>query len=441
MKILFIQPGVGKKKKYIKTWQMEPLMIAQLAALTPPGVQVKFFDDRIEEIDFNEPADLVAVTVETYTAKRAYEISNRFRTRGIHVVLGGYHPTLVPEEAKEHADSIVIGEAEDTWPELISDAESGRLKKVYEMPLTRYPEGLMPDRSIYKTKKYIPIRLIESARGCRFDCRFCSVTQFFNHTYKPRLVEDVIEDIHRGGKKKIFFVDDNIVTDINRTKNLLRALIPLKIQWAGQGIISLADDPELLMLLKRSGCRVLLIGFESLDKETLGKMNKSWNRSPEYYEESIRKIHKAGIGIYATFVFGLGNEDEQTFEETFNFARRNRFLFAGFNHLVPFPGTPVYNELKGSGRLLFEQWWLKDGYNYGEICFKPERLSPENLSRLCVNTRRRFFSLGSILYRALNFRANLQSIPFSVIYFGQNLLQRKEVEMKYGMPLGSGFDK
>ncbi|MCK4666049.1 B12-binding domain-containing radical SAM protein [Candidatus Dependentiae bacterium] len=441
MKICFILPGVGQKKKYIKTWQMEPLMIAQLAALTPKDVEISFYDDRIEDINYQDDADLVAITVETYTAKRAYAIADKFRKRDIPVLMGGYHPTLIPDEVMEFTDSVLIGEAEGVWHEIISDLRSGQLKKRYEKPLTEFPKGIFPDRSIYQSKKYVPVSLVESARGCIFNCGFCSVTKFFNQRYKPRDIADVVEDIKRSGKKKFFIVDDNIIVDINRTKELLKALIPLKIQWLGQGSIQVAKDPELLQLLRRSGCRILLIGFESLNKDALAKMNKSWNLSLGDYTNLVKKIHRAGIGIYATFVFGIGDDTEKTFDETYQFALDNKFFFAAFNHFVPFPGTDIYNQFKEENQLLFEKWWLQKGYQYGAIAFKPSILSPEKLSQLCVQTRRRFFSPGSIFYRALNMRANLQSISFAIMYFSHNFLQRKEVEMKYGIPLGEGLEK
>ena len=443
MKLLLILPGVGKRKNtpYINTWQMEPLMISQIAAITPDDIEIKFYDDRVEEINFEEDADLVAITVETYTAKRAYFISSKFRKRGIPVIMGGFHPTLVPNECAKYADSIVIGEVEGVWNNLINDVKNNNLKPFYQKILTSFPKGIMPKRAIYNDKKYLPVCLIESARGCPYNCEFCSVTNFYNHNYKIRPIDDFIKDMKTSGKKTFFIVDDNIVADIKRTKELLRAMIPLNIIWAGQGSIHVAEDEELLYLLKKSGCKMLLIGFESLNKKALNKMNKKWNLTIGEYDKLIANIYKYDIGIYATFVFGYGDEDEETFKNTYKFALKNKFLFGTFNHLLPFPGTPLYERLKKENKLLYKKWWLKDNYKYGDISFKPDKLSPEELRDLCVKYRRKFFSTSSILKRALNFRGNLKSPSFAMIYFVQNFLQQKEVEMKFGMPIGDGLDE
>jgi radical SAM superfamily enzyme YgiQ (UPF0313 family) len=441
MKIMLIMPGVGRKgnSHYVKTWTMEPLMVAQLASLTPDDVELVFYDDRIEKIPYGEDCDLVALTVETYTAKRAYAVAARFRERGIPVVMGGYHPTLVPQEVSEHADAIVIGEAEGVWKDLIADARLGNLKKQYQKSVPSLA-GFFPDRSIFGCKDYVQLRLIESARGCAFSCEFCAISRFFSHTYKARPVEDFVKEMRDGGGNRFFIIDDNIVTDISRTKALLKAIEPLRIKWVGQASLQVALDPDLLKLMKRCGCVALLIGFESLNSEDLAKMNKSWNRQCGEYGDLVKRIHDNGIGIYATFVVGYEHDTDESLEKTFEFALKSKFLFAAFNHLLPFPGTRVYERLKQEGRLIKEKWWLAPDYRYGDYAFKPYHHEPEELAEICERFRKRFFSASAIFKRATNFRANLQSPAIALVYFMQNFLAEKEVEKKMGIPLGEGLD-
>ena len=266
MKILFITPAIGKKdnEKYIGTWKMEPLTVATLKSLTPKNIETFFFDDRIENINYNIDVDLVSISVETYTAHRAYIIADTFRKSGKKVILGGYHVQAIPDEALEHADSIVIGNAECIWEKVLEDFQNNNFKKIY------YGENkfssMTPDRSIFKGKKYLPLSLIETGRGCPNRCEFCSITTFYNHKYTIRPIEKIIEEIKQLKPKMIFFVDDNICANKEHLKELCRALIPLKISWTSQTALNVAQDDELLDLMAKSGCKNILIGFESMDE-------------------------------------------------------------------------------------------------------------------------------------------------------------------------------
>lgn len=242
MRVTFILPAVGKKKgrPYISSWKMEPLTIAVLAGITPQDIEIKFYDDRLESIPYDEPTDLVALSVETYTAKKAYQIAQRFRRRGVKVVMGGYHPTLVPFEAAEHADSVVIGEAEGLWERLLSDFQNNHLRKFYWQKKRPSLAGIRPRREIYKDKKYLPLTLVETGRGCSMRCNFCCINVFYKYTYNFRPVEDIVEEIVNTGKKNFFFVDDNITHNPARAKKLFLALIPLKIRWISQASLSCA---------------------------------------------------------------------------------------------------------------------------------------------------------------------------------------------------------
>ncbi|CAB1056353.1 BchE/P-methylase family protein [Olavius sp. associated proteobacterium Delta 1] len=439
MKITFIMPSIGKKadvKKYIKTWQMEPLSIAVLAALTPDHIERKFFDDRLEKIDYQTETDLVAITVETYTARRAYEISKKFRDRGIQVIMGGFHPSLNPDEAQQYADSILIGEAEGLWQEVIQDASDSSLKKIYQAEKRPILDNLFPDRSIYAAKKYLDIGLVETGRGCRFQCDFCTICEFFQQSYTPRPIPDIIKEIRGLNSRFYFFVDDNIVADISRTKELLAALIPLKIRWFSQGSINMAKDPELLSLLKASGCEGVLIGFESLNKQTLANMNKAVNIKADL-DDSIKRIHDAGIRIYATFIFGYPNDTFETFEETYRYALKHKFFITAFNHVVPFPGSMLYRKLKAYGSLLNEKYWLDHSYCFGDVAYTPHSFTPSELSQLCYRYRKKFFSLPSILTRLFS-KANFSSFKAPFLYLLVNLLSRADVGKRQGLPIGMG---
>src|SRR5215472_15491433 len=373
MRLTLIHPCIGRRQgqPYIRTWQMEPLAPATLAGLTPRDrdTRVRFYDDRTEAIPFDEPTDLVAMSVETYTAKRAYQIASEYRRRGVPVVMGGFHPTLVPDEVAEYAESIVIGEAEGLWPEVIDDFRNGRLQNVYRQPKRPPLTGLRPDRSIFAGKRYLPVGLIEAGRGCHFRCEFCAVQSYFSNTQTRRPVDENIEEIRRIKKPLIFFVDDNITSNMDQAKEFFRALIPLKIRWVSQASINAAHDEEFLRLIKASGCQGLLIGFESLNPDNLRRMHKGFNTMRGGYEVALANLRRHGIRLYATFILGYDDDDETTVRGALEFALRHRFYIVAFNHLTPFPGTPLYARLAREGRLRFERWWLDPGYRYGMVPF------------------------------------------------------------------------
>jgi len=423
---------------------MEPLAIGVLAGLTPREHERVFHDDRLEDIPYDEPTDLVAINVETYTARRAYQIAAEYRQRGVKVVMGGFHATLVPDEAERHADAVVVGEAEEVWPQLLRDARDGRLLSRYRSKDRPSLAGVMPDRSIYEDKPYVDLALVETARGCRFACEFCSISSFFRSTYNARPVADVVEDIRSLNRRSVFFVDDNICVDRERTRELLTALVPLRIRWVGQVSLDIARDDELLRLMRESGCIGVLIGFESLDSGVLAQMGKKVNASRNAAREgrdggyalALRKLREHGLAVYATFVFGYDGDTEASFGRTLAFALRHRFFFAAFNHLVPFPGTPVYERLLSESRLLHDAWWLSEGYRFGDVAFRPDSLSPRALSEACYAFRKRFYSPWSVLRRGLDLKANCRSPSMAAFFFCQNLAAGREVKKRQGLPLG-----
>lgn len=441
MKITYILPGIGKKsnEKYLKTWEMEPLTIAALKALTPKDIDTEFFDDRIELINFDTKTDLVLISVETYTAKRSYEIAKRFRNRDIKVIMGGYHVTLLHGEALEYCDSVIIGNAELVFGEMLNDFLNNSLKDRY-IGSIKYNTTL-PDKSIYSDKKYLPISLIETGRGCIFNCEFCAIASYYNSHYHPRPIEDIISDIKRSGKKFIFFVDDNIVANQQYAIELFKAITPLKIKWSGQGSLTMAKNDELLKWMRKSGCDVILIGFESLEEENLNQMNKEWSARLGERDELVNKIHNAGISIYATFVFGFDFDTKGTFKKALEFSNKHNFYFVAFNHLLPFPGTPLYERLLKENRLTSEKWWLKENYKYGDIPYLPKNMTPQELTNLCANARRTFYNIPSIVKRGLTLLKRNRSLLISFIFWTQNFTFKKEVDRRLNIPVGRGLDE
>jgi radical SAM superfamily enzyme YgiQ (UPF0313 family) len=415
---------------------MEPLPLAQIAGLTPSDIEVAFYDDRMEPIPFDDPTDLVALSVETYTARRAYQIASEYRRRGVPVVMGGFHATLASEEVLDYADTIVVGEAEGCWPGLLDDFRSGRMKPLYRSEKRPDISKAMPDRSIFKDRDYLPVGLVEASRGCTYRCDFCSISSFFNGSQNWRDTETIVEDIKRVHKarKAVFFVDDNIISHSGRTKELCKALIPLNIKWICQADITATHDEEMLALMHRSGCQGLLVGFESLNAKNLVAMNKKHNMAYGGVTEAIRKFHKHNIRLYATFVFGGDYDTIGSFRETIDFCIQHGIFMVAFNNLTPFPGTPLYRRLEAEEKLLFESWWMDDLFRYGYVPFQ-SALPPGLIRDECLKARKAFYSARSILKRMRN-PANRSNLFVLANYLFINQLCRREAAERENYPLG-----
>ena len=437
MRLTIIHPCIGRRigEPYIRGWQMEPLAPAMLASLSPADVEVKFYDDRMEPIPYDEPTDLVAISVETYTAKRAYQIASEYRRRGVPVSMGGFHATLVPEEVSEYAESVVVGEAEDQWPQVIADFRAGRMRRTYRSPSRPSLQGVRPDRSIFKGKRYLPIGLVEAGRGCHLRCEFCAIQSFFGSTQNRRPTDEIIDEIRRIDKPLIFFVDDNFTSHIDQAKELMRRLVPMKIKWVSQASIHAAHDEEFLRLARDSGCQGLLMGLETLNPDTLRRMSKSFNMMKGGYDVAFRQFRRYGIRLYITFMLGYDGDSGDAFLRNVRFAKRNRFFMVSFNHVTPFPGTPLYHQLKEEGRLLYDRWWLDPDYRYGMLPFVPTGMTAEEARQGCLKARSDFYSLTSILRRALDFRVNTRG-AFGWYFFVINFLMRREVSQREDYPLG-----
>ncbi len=443
-RLTLVHPCVGRypgMKRYIRTWKMQPLPPAVIAALAPADVEKRFYDDRLEAIPFDQPTDLVALSVETYTARRAYQIASEFRRRGVPVVLGGFHATLCPEEVARYGDSVVVGEAEETFPEVIDDYRHGRPRKLYRAADRPRLGRVLPDRSIFRGKSYLPIGLVEFSRGCRFKCDFCAIQSFFDASHSHHPIDRVLADVARARRRgqMLFFIDDNMSSDLEAAKDLMRALIPLKLRWVSQSAINVAFDEEALALLAASGCQGLLVGLESLDAASLKDMNKGFNLMRGGPRQALANFRRHGLRIYGTFIFGYDGDGPEAFDRAVEFGREEGLFIAAFNHITPFPGTPLYQRLAAEGRLLYDAWWLDSRYRYNMVPFTPRRMSAEELADRCLDARRRFYAWGSILERAAR-RVNRHS-PFMLANFlAINAMHQRDVEGRSGLPLGDpGF--
>lgn len=380
-----------------------PLNLCTLAGLTPSDIEVSLCDENNSEIDFSAEYDLVGITSMTGTAPRMYQIADTFRARGVPVVLGGSHVSALPEEALEHADAAVVGEAEETWPLLIRDFQAGKMKPLYrgehQPDLCNIP---LPRRKILKPGGYYYTNTVQTTRGCPFDCSFCSVTKMFGGKYRFRPVDEVLDEIaNLNGLNVIGFTDDNIMANKNRSMELFERLRELKIVWGGQATIFNLDDEELLDSAYQSGCRALFLGLESTSPESLKDANKDKINDPRRYLEIIGKLNKRKIRLLGSFVFGFDNDTESVFEETVEFAIKAKLTLAQFSVLTPFPGTDLYRKLDDEGRIFTKDW---SKYYQGEVVFHPAKMSAETLRRGQKWAWDKFYQHRSIIKRTWRLR-------------------------------------
>jgi radical SAM superfamily enzyme YgiQ (UPF0313 family) len=441
MKILFIKPNMGlvRGRPYLDRGRMQPLTFAVLAGFTPERHEVRLCDDRFEPVPYGQPWDLVGINTEVYTARRAYEIADQFRARGVKVILGGYHASMIPGEAAGHADAVATGDIDSVWRTILADAEAGCLKPAYhgQRAETSSAPSFSARHEIFAGKSYLPITLAQFSRGCSHRCEYCATGNLYRGRFQHRPPKEVVADLERADRKLVFFVDDNIIADVAAAKALFRELIPLKLRWTGQANIQFASDPELLDLMVRSGCTGLVVGFESRDPANLAAMNKSSNLATGSYDEAIERIRDSGLMLWAAFLLGYDHETESSIRETADWALSKKFAFAAFNILTPYPGTAFYDRMKAEGRLLYDgRWWLHDDYRFGGAAFRPRGLSPEKLSELGLEARLRHNSVFQILRRATDFKTNAKDFWSVLTYFAYNPLFRGELLKKHEMMLG-----
>ncbi len=425
MNLLLIAPAnVDEKRRGMqgKAFQLPPFSLAAVASATPEYVKIKILDEAIEPIDYSYPANLVGITVLTRFAPHAYEIADKFRSRGVKVVLGGLHPSALPDEAIKHADAVVIGEAEGIWEILIKDFEKNDLKRFYKN--SDFPDlGRLknPRRDLFEKSRYLFTAMVQTGRGCPFNCNFCSVTKFFGGKFRTRPVECVIKEIRSLKSKFIGFSDDNIFGNRIYARKLFNTLKYEGVIWMAQSSINIADDPELLHLAARSGCKGLFIGLESANAESLVQMHKGFQK-PQKFKDNIARLHDEGIGVMGAFVLGSDNEDESIFQKTLEFAKKIKLDLAQFSILTPYPGTALFNKLIKENRI-FNFDWSK--YDAGNAVFKPLKMTAEKLKEEVDKLWREFYRFDEILYRLLTLgkRLPIQILPLLLL----NVSFRKEI--------------
>jgi len=356
----------------------QPLTLTTLAALIPADVphEVALYDEGITEVPLDLEADLVGLTVITGTAVRAYELARHFRARGMTVVLGGPHVTLIPDDAQPHADAVVVGYAEESWPQLLRDVQAGALQR-------RYVQGAgldiggrpFPRRDLLPSRHFLTSNVFEATRGCVHPCDFCVVPTAWGRKPYQKPVAEVVADIRQHGARKLIFVDLNLIADRRYAVQLFTALIPLRLQWYGLATVLMADDDELLALAQASGCKGLLMGLESLSTANLKGNHKGFN-SPERYARVVERLHAHGIALQGCFVFGLDEDRPDVFLETAEFAVQARIDLPRFAVVTPFPNTPLFRRLDAEGRILTRNWELYDAQH---VVFQPRHMSVQEL--------------------------------------------------------------
>jgi radical SAM superfamily enzyme YgiQ (UPF0313 family) len=401
MRILLLMPQSEMYRKrgiFSRSLRYAPLTLTTLAALVPAELEaeVRILDEGVEELDLAKvDADLVGITCITPNAPRVYGIAAELRARGITVVLGGVHPTLVPDEAQPHADAIVTGYAEQSWPRLLRDFAAGRLQPRYdEGPDYRFENMPEPRRDLLRKERYITVNTVQAVRGCPYRCSFCVVPVAWPG-YLHRPIPEVIEEIERLEGKTFLFLDLSPIEDVRYIKELYRALAPLNKRWGGLATIRIARDPELLRLAARSGCGGLLIGIESIMPGSINHMNKGFNR-PDDYVEAMRLLHDHGIAINGCFVFGMDGDDPSVFERTLEFIDRAAIDLPRFSVATPFPGTPLFRQLDGEDRLITRDWTYYGGQN---VVFRPRGMSVERLQEGLHWAWRQAYGARSIVRR------------------------------------------
>lgn len=401
MRILLIMPDARMHKFRLagRVWSMReaPLTLTTLAGLTAddPDLIYQLVDGSVENIPLDAKPDLIGISVITGNAPRAYALADHFRNRGIPVVLGGVHVTLMPAEAASHADAIVPGMAETSWPDVVRDARAGRLRKIYHTapPHDAVLHVPLPRRDLQCGRYAIPATA-QATRGCKHRCEFCVVPSIWPKFY-TRPVADVVRDIRAMPGKRFAFNDVSLLENREYALELFTALVPLRKEWGGLCTVDIGKDPEMLDLLARSGCRYLLIGFESLSAKGLISIRKGFNHVDDY-RKVVAALHDHGISVQACFVLGLDTDTTEVFKQTVDWVNEARIDIPRYSLYTAFPGTPLFRKLHAQGRILSYNW---DDYDTMHVTVKPALMTPAQLHEGFRWTYQQTFRTRSILRR------------------------------------------
>jgi radical SAM superfamily enzyme YgiQ (UPF0313 family) len=424
MKILLISPERERKKEEAFLFRLSFLNLPYIAAVTPPGVEVKIVDEAFQKIDFEEKVDLVGITAQTPVAPRAYQIAEEFKKRKTPVVIGGVHASMLPQEALQHVDAVIVGEAEEVWPDLIEDLRKGQMKQIYARKEFVNPSDLpLPRRDLLNEKFYFPLKLLETTRGCPYHCDFCGVSKFFGFQYRSRPISEIERELHtlfRKGpvmnpvlkrilsllskdlpyflkRNLLYIIDSNIAGDKEFCLNLLSLLKEFDLLWYGHAPVSIAFDQKLLEGFSQSGCIAINIGFESFSTNNLKAMGKGFNQ-PSRYAEAVKRIHDQGIGIMGTFIVGLDDDDPGVFQRIIDFSIDSKLDWALTFIMAPYPGTESFLRLEKEGRIFCRNWEKYDSLN---VVYQPSQMSVEELEKGMRKTWKNVFSTSSIYQRIL----------------------------------------
>ena len=429
MKILFVFPSTGRNISSLNPWKLikrVPFTFAQLIALTPKHHEIQVVDERYgDKVDFNKHYDLVAITCLTMYANRAYEIADAFRKKGVTVVIGGYHSSALPNEAKQHADSVVIGEAEETWPRLLKDLENNRLKPFYKQE-TPVDPWLIPPAYRGRIGKYYPVLDVQATRGCPFKCEFCAIQNVEGSRYRKRPINDVINEIKSLKNTFFSFSDPSLTIDVEYTKQLFHEMKTLGKRFICHGNVNvLNENEELIKLSKEAGCQAWFIGFESVNQESLNSVKKK--NKVEYYEETVKKIRKYGVGVKGLFMFGFDADTISSFSTTLKFINKMRLDVSYFSVLTPFPGTPVFKRFDEEGRLLTKNW---SEYSFNNVVFKPKNMTREELYNNTRAVAKEYYSYSNMLKRTID-NGNLDFTRFKT-KLELNILDWLSIKNEFG---------
>jgi radical SAM superfamily enzyme YgiQ (UPF0313 family) len=395
MRVLLVSPCKDPDSRKPKYLMIPQLALHLIAALTPPDYEVKIVEEEIQDINLEEECDLVGLSCMTSNAPRAYYLAQQFKKRGKTVVMGGIHPSILSDEALRYADSVVIGEAEGVWRQLLEDFRNGRLQKKYHKP---YPslEKYLHIKNLKEVKKRLfNVIPVMTTRGCPFNCDFCSVHALFGPKVRHIPVDNVVRYMIDSGGKFFLFLDDNIIGDSPYAKDLFTKITPLGIKWVGQASISIVKNPELLRMAASSGCNALFFGIETISTPQMMKLRKSF-KSIESIKEAIKKVESFGIYFHASMIFGFDDDTKDIFPETLDFLEKNRISSASLNVLTPYPGTKIYTQYKREGRLIIDNW---KHYDHKTVVFIPKNMTPFELQAGRLWVFKEFTKLSSIIRR------------------------------------------